>query len=116
MNQGQNIGRLIQRIKQTYSKKWELDIDREIVISSDENVMSLGLDDNSLLIIENFKLKWNLVQSENARSSKNDLLDSKETQNRNKESRDSKELSETNFISDKTKRNAAKRERRISSK
>ena len=111
MNQGQNIDRLIQRIKEAYSKRWELDIDREIVISSDENVMSLGLDDNSLLIIENLKLKWNSVPSEYVRSSKNDLLDSKETQNRNEERWDSKELSETNFISDKTKRNAIKRER-----
>ena len=116
MNQGQNIDRLIQRIIDNYSKNWELDIDRETVVSSDDNVMSLGLDDNSLLIIENLELKSRLVPSENARSSKNDLLDSKETQNRNEEWWDSKELSETNFISEKTKRNAIKRERRKSSK
>ena len=63
--------------------------------------MLLGLDDNSLLIIENLELKSRLVPSENARSSKYDLLDSKETQNKNEESRDSQELSETNFISDR---------------
>ena len=103
MNQEQNIDLLIQRIKDNYSKNWELSIDREIVISSDENVMSLGLDDNSLLIIENLELKSRLVPSENARSSKNDLLDSKETQNRNEERWDSQELSETNFISDRKK-------------
>ena len=116
MNQGQNINRLIQKIKDTYSKNWELDIDRKIVISSDENVMSLGLDDNSLLIIENLELKGRSIWSEYYRSSKNYLLDSKGTQNRNVESWDSQELSGTNFIFDKKNRNAVKRERRKSSK
>ena len=78
--------------------------------------MSLGLDDNSLLIIENLKLKWNSVPFEYVRASKYDLLDSKETQNRNKESRDLKELNETNFIFEKTKQNTIKRERRKFSK